>query len=150
MTIPARDLVAAAFSAALARAARERGWEGTESEPIEVEVPANTAHGDYATSVGMRLARKVRQPPREIASAIKDQLELRSPLASAEVAGGGFVNVRLDERWLRAQVDAIIADGADYGRSETLRGKRMQVEFVSANPTPTCSASTTSRTAARR
>jgi len=135
VTIPARDLVAAAFSAALARAARERGWEGTESEPIEVEVPANTAHGDYATSVGMRLARKVRQPPREIASAIKDQLELRSPLASAEVAGGGFVNVRLDERWLRAQVDAIIADGADYGRSETLRGKRMQVEFVSANPT---------------
>jgi len=135
VTTPARDLVASAFSDALARAARERGWEGTEAAAIDVEVPANPAHGDYATSVPMRLAKTLRKPPREIASAIKDKLEMRSPLASAEVAGGGFVNVRLDESWLRAQVGAIIADGADYGRSETLRGKRIQVEFVSANPT---------------
>jgi len=135
VTTPARDLVAAAFSDALAKAARERGWEGTEAEPIDVEVPANPAHGDYATSIPMRLAKTLRKPPREIAAAIKDRLELRPPLASAEVAGGGFVNVRLDETWLRTQVDAIIADGADYGRSETLRGRRIQVEFVSANPT---------------
>ncbi|HEV8656429.1 MAG TPA: arginine--tRNA ligase [Candidatus Limnocylindria bacterium] len=135
MTIPARDLVAAAFSDALGRAARERGWVGTESEPIDVEVPANPEHGDYATSIAMRLAKIVRKPPREIATAIKDALELRAPLASAEVAGNGFVNVRLDETWLRAQVDAIIAEGADYGRSETLRGKKIQVEFISANPT---------------
>jgi arginyl-tRNA synthetase len=135
VTIPARDLVAAAFSDALGRAARERGWAGTESEPIDVEVPANPEHGDYATSIAMRLAKIVRKPPREIATAIKDALELRAPLASAEVAGNGFVNVRLDETWLRAQVDAIIAEGADYGRSETLRGKKIQVEFISANPT---------------
>jgi arginyl-tRNA synthetase len=135
VTIPARDLVAAAFSDALGRAARERGWVGTESEPIDVEVPANPEHGDYATSIAMRLAKIVRKPPREIATAIKDALELRAPLASAEVAGNGFVNVRLDETWLRAQVDAIIAEGADYGRSETLRGKKIQVEFISANPT---------------
>jgi arginyl-tRNA synthetase len=57
------------------------------------------------------------------------------PLASAEIAGGGFVNVRLDEGWLRSQVDAIIRDGADYGRSTILKGKRLQVEFISANPT---------------
>jgi arginyl-tRNA synthetase len=135
VTTPARDLAAAAFSDALAKAARERGWEGTQAEPIDVEVPANPAHGDYATSIPMRLAKTLRKPPREIAAAIKDRLELRPPLASAEVAGGGFVNVRLDETWLRTQVDAIIADGADYGRSETLRGRRIQVEFVSANPT---------------
>ncbi len=135
MTTPARDLVAAAFSDALARAAREHGWQGFEGEPIDVEVPGNPAHGDYATSIGMRLARALRKSPRDIATAIKDQLELRVPLASAEVAGGGFVNVRLDEAWLRGQVDAIIADGADYGRSSTLQGKRVQVEFVSANPT---------------
>jgi arginyl-tRNA synthetase len=135
VTTPARDLVAAAFSEALRRAARERGWEGTEGVPIDVEVPGNVEHGDYATSIAMRLAKTLRKPPREIATAIKDQLELRAPLASAEIAGAGFVNVRLDENWLRAQVDAIVAEGADYGRSSTLRGKRIQVEFVSANPT---------------
>jgi arginyl-tRNA synthetase len=134
VTIPARDLVAAAFSEALARASRELGWQGTEAVPIDVEVP-NPAHGDYATSIPMRLAKSVRKPPREIASAIKERLETRPPIASADVAGNGFVNVRLDESWLRAQVDAIIADGADYGRSSTLRGKRIQVEFISANPT---------------
>ncbi|HEY6201422.1 MAG TPA: arginine--tRNA ligase [Candidatus Limnocylindria bacterium] len=135
MTTPARDLVAAAFSDALGRAARQHGWQGTEGVPIDVEVPANVEHGDYATSIPMRLAKTLRRPPREIANAIKDQLDLRPPLAAAEVAGGGFVNVRLDVAWLRGQVDAIIADGADYGRSQALRGKRIQVEFVSANPT---------------
>jgi arginyl-tRNA synthetase len=135
VTTPARDLVAAAFSDALGRAARQHGWQGWESEPIDVEVPANVEHGDYATSISMRLARTLRKPPRDIANAIKDQLDLRPPLAAAEVAAGGFVNVRLDIAWLRGQIDAILADGADYGRSTTLRGKRIQVEFVSANPT---------------
>jgi len=135
VTTPARDLVAAAFSDALGRAARQHGWQGTEGVPIDVEVPANVEHGDYATSIPMRLAKTLRKPPRDIANAIKDQLDLRPPLAAAEVAGGGFVNVRLDVAWLRGQVDAIIADGADYGRSQALSGKRIQVEFVSANPT---------------
>ena len=135
MTTPARDLVAAAFSDALGRAARQYGWQGWESERIEVEVPPHAEQGDYATSVAKRLARVLRKSPNEIATAIKEQLDLRPPLASAEVAGGGFVNVRLDVAWLRGQVDAMIREGADYGRSSTLRGKRIQVEFVSANPT---------------
>jgi arginyl-tRNA synthetase len=135
VTTPARDLVAAALAEALARAARDNGWQGTIAEPIDAEVPANAEHGDYATSVAMRLAKTLRKPPREIATAIKDRLELRSPIASAEIAGNGFVNVRLDQVWLRRQVDAIIGEAADYGRSERLRGKRIQVEFVSANPT---------------
>ena len=135
MTTPARDLVAAAFSDALGRAARQYGWQGWENERIEVEVPPHAEQGDYATSIAKRLARIVRKSPNEIATAIKDQLDLRPPLASAEVAGGGFVNVRLDVAWLRGQVDAIIRDGADYGRSSTLRGKKIQVEFISANPT---------------
>ena len=112
MTTPARDLVAAAFSDALGRAARQHGWQGWESEPIDVEVPANVEHGDYATSVPMRLARTLRKPPRDIANAIKDQLDLRPPLAAAEVAGGGFVNVRLDDAWLRQQaVDTVVIAG---------------------------------------
>jgi arginyl-tRNA synthetase len=135
VTTPARDLVAAAFSDALGRAARQYGWQGWESEKIEVEVPPHAEQGDYATSVAKRLARVLRKSPNEIATAIKEQLDLRPPLASAEVAGGGFVNVRLDVAWLRGQVDAIIREGGDYGRSAILRGKRIQVEFVSANPT---------------
>jgi arginyl-tRNA synthetase len=135
VTIPARDLVAAAFSEALGRAARQHGWQGTEGVPIDVEVPANVEHGDYATSIAKRLAKTLRKPPAEIANAIKDQLDLRPPLAAAEVAGGGFVNVRLDVAWLRGQIEAIIGEGPDYGRSNVLRGKRVQVEFISANPT---------------
>ena len=132
---PARDLVGTALSAALARAAKDRGWEGTEREPIDVEVPANAAHGDYATSVAMRLAKTLRKNPREIATAIVERIEKKPPIASAEVAGGGFVNVRLDETWLREQVNAIADAGDDYGRSELLKGRRIQVEFISANPT---------------
>ncbi|MDO8506005.1 MAG: arginine--tRNA ligase [Candidatus Limnocylindria bacterium] len=132
---PARDLVAAALTDALARAAKENGWEGTTSQPIDVEVPANTAHGDYATSIAMRLAKTLRKSPRDIATAIALQIEKRAPIASAEIAGGGFVNVRLDEAWLRAQVDEITKAGESYGRSERLAGRKIQVEFVSANPT---------------
>ena len=133
--IPARDLVAAALSDALARAAKAKGWEDTASVPIDVEVPANTAHGDYATSIPMRLAKALRRSPRDIATALAEQVEAKAPIASVEIAGGGFVNVRLDEAWLRAQVDEIVTAGDTYGRSERLAGKKIQVEFISANPT---------------
>src|SRR5260221_1446596 len=132
---PARDLVAGALSEALARAAMENGWEGTASLPIDVEVPKDKAHGDYATGIAMRLAKPLRKNPREIATAIALQVEKKAPIASAEVAGGGFVNVRLDDAWLRDQVAEIVKTGEDYGRSERLKGKKIQVEFISANPT---------------
>src|SRR6266851_5376352 len=132
---PARDLVASALSDALARAAKANGWEGTAAVSIDVEVPANTAHGDYATSIPMRLAKTLRKAPRDIASALAEHVETKAPIASVEVAGGGFVNVRLDEAWLRAQVDEITKAGESYGRSERLKAKKIQVEFISANPT---------------
>jgi arginyl-tRNA synthetase len=131
----ARDLVAAALSAALARAAKANGWEGTGSAPIDVEVPMNASHGDYATSIPMRLAKTLKRKPRDIATAIAAEVEKKAPIASVEIAGGGFVNVRLDEAWLRAQVDEIVKAGESYGRSERLAGKKIQVEFISANPT---------------
>jgi len=132
---PARDLVAAALRDALARAAEEQGWQGTESEPIDVEVPKSGAHGDYATSVALRLAKTLRRSPRDIAAAIAAKVETKEPVASVEVAGGGFVNVRLNEEWLRRQVIEIVKAGEHYGRSESLKGQRIQVEFISANPT---------------
>src|SRR5256885_1033688 len=132
---PARDLVAAALRDALARAAAKNGWVGTADADVDVEVPANTAHGDYATSVAMRLAKTLRRPPRDIATAIAAEIKPAGPVASAEVAGGGFVNVRLDDAWLRSQVTEIFAAGESYGRSNALAGKKIQVEFISANPT---------------
>jgi len=132
---PARDLVAAAFAAALARAASKNGWQGTESAPIEAEVPKDPTHGDYATTVALRLAKTLKRNPRDIALAIAAEVETKAPIGSVEVAGGGFVNVRLDDAWLREQVNAIVKAGDDYGRSSTLNGRRVQVEFVSANPT---------------
>ena len=135
MLPPARDLVAAALRDALARAAAEQGWQGTESAPIDVEVPKSGAHGDYATSVALRLAKTLRRSPRDIASAIAAKVETKEPVASVEVAGGGFVNVRLQEDWLRRQVIEIVKAGEQYGRSEALKGQRIQVEFISANPT---------------
>ncbi len=132
---PARDLVAAALSDALARAAKANGWEGTAAVPIDVEVPGNTVHGDYATSIPMRLAKTLRKAPLQIANTIARHVETKAPIASVEVAGGGFVNVRLDEAWLRAQVDEIVRAAESYGRSERLGGQKIQVEFISANPT---------------
>src|SRR3979411_2356732 len=105
---PARDLVAAALSDAPARAAKEKGWEGIGAQPIDVEVPKDTGHGDYATSIARRLAQTLRKPPRHAAARIGEKVQKQGPIASAEIAGGGFVNVRLDDAWLRAQVDAIV------------------------------------------
>ena len=135
MYLPARDLVADALRAALVRAAAAKGWPGAERADIDVEVPANPEHGDYATSVAMRLAKTVRRSPREIAAAIVEHVERGGPIASVEIAGGGFVNVRLDDVWLREQVIEVIKAGESFGRSNALAGKKIQVEFISANPT---------------
>jgi arginyl-tRNA synthetase len=133
---PARDLVAAAFAGALVRAAKKNAWpEGAESLAVDVERPGNPTHGDYATSVALRLAKTLKRNPRDIATAIAAEVETKAPIASVDVAGGGFVNVRLDEAWLREQVNAIANAGEEYGRSEHLAGRAIQVEFVSANPT---------------
>lgn len=135
MYVPPRALVADALRAALTRAAAAKGWQGADGADVDVEIPGNPAHGDYATSVAMRLAKTVRRSPREIAAAIVEHVERGGPIASVEIAGGGFVNVRLDDAWLRQQVIEIVKAGDSYGRSDALAGKKIQVEFISANPT---------------
>ncbi|HKC91711.1 MAG TPA: arginine--tRNA ligase, partial [Candidatus Limnocylindria bacterium] len=134
MTPPLRDQVAAAIQDGLVRASKELGWQGVDGVPVEVERPANPEHGDYASNVALKLAKQARKPPREIAKAIRERVRIAPPIAAVEDLSG-FVNVRLDERWLAAQVDEIVRAGPDFGRSKALAGKRMQVEFISANPT---------------
>jgi arginyl-tRNA synthetase len=134
MTTPLRDQIAAAIKDGLTRASTELGWPDVDGVPVEVEHPDNPEHGDYASSIALKLAKRVRKPPRDIAKAIRERVRVASPIAEVEEQSG-FVNVRLDEKWLASQVEEVVRAGPEFGRSTALAGQRMQVEFISANPT---------------
>ena len=103
--------------------------------PVEIRPPARAAMGDYACAIALQLARSMRRSPLEIAQRIADHLPPAPFLADVEVAAPGFLNFRLNETWLVAQVDAILQEGDDLACLEIGARKRAQVEFVSANPT---------------
>jgi arginyl-tRNA synthetase len=105
--------------------------------PIVVERPRDPAHGDYATSVALALARTTRRNPRELAQTIAAALarDLAGLIEAAEVAGPGFVNFRLTAAARQQVVHEVLAAAGDYGRSTARAGERVIVEFVSANPT---------------
>ncbi|HLB24390.1 MAG TPA: arginine--tRNA ligase [Dehalococcoidia bacterium] len=101
-----------------------------------VDRPQRPEHGDYASSLPMRLARTARMKPLEIAKVIASQMgpEGDGVVAAVEVAPPGFINVRLSPEWLTSQVDAIGEQGPAFGNVDLGRGRKVQVEFVSANP----------------
>jgi arginyl-tRNA synthetase len=127
------DLAALLRDAAAAAAAAGDLPELTVPEDA-LERPQNPEHGDYASPAALKLARAARLSPLKIAEALVAHLPPAPYLAGAAVAPPGFINFRLDERWLQQQVDAIVAAGADYGKAAPAR-ESVQVEFVSANPT---------------
>lgn len=102
---------------------------------IIVENPSRPEHGDYATNLPMRLARAARANPLDIAKAIAERIPRAGMLSASEAAPPGFVNFRLDAKWLAGQVVAITQAGDAFGNLTIGAGKRVQVEFVSANPT---------------
>ncbi len=132
--LPVSEQLSSRVADALARARGDLGWQG-EPAPVEMERPANPQHGDYATNVAMRSARTLRRAPDVIAKEIAARLEPDDVVAGAEVAGRGFINLRLRAGWVARQADEIAREGARFGRATTLAGKTIQVEFVSANPT---------------
>jgi arginyl-tRNA synthetase len=99
-----------------------------------VERPQRSEHGDYATSLPMRLARSARMAPLEIANVIVKHVQAPEAVEEVYVAPPGFINVRLSASWLASQVDEILTRGALFGDIEVGKGQRIQVEFVSANP----------------
>ena len=119
--------------AALERAAPSLGVDGELPTP-ELLVPKQREHGDFATNVALGLAARAGRPPREVAQAIADALADAPFLERAEVAGPGFLNLFTTDEWLYEALRDIAARGASYGRAEPHR-RRVQVEFVSANPT---------------
>ena len=102
---------------------------------IIIEVPARKEHGDYATNLAMVLASAAKKPPRQVAEAIVRNLPAGAGFVEkTEVAGPGFINFRLDKRWLYGVVREVFERGNDYGRTARGGGQRIQIEFVSANP----------------
>ncbi|MGY6632626.1 MAG: arginine--tRNA ligase [Alkalilacustris sp.] len=109
--------------------------EGLATDGITVEPPRDPAHGDMATNAAMVLAKPAGQPPRSIASALAEQLQADDRIATVEVAGPGFLNLRLAPTVWQGLVGTVLQTGPAFGRSEMGRGRRVNVEFVSANPT---------------
>ena len=104
--------------------------------PFVIEVPGRSDHGDFATNAAMLLAREEKQPPRKIAEILVAALGKGEGLWDrVEIAGAGFINFFLAPRCWYQVLDDVLRAGADYGRSSAGRGHRVQVEFVSANPT---------------
>ena len=102
---------------------------------VTVERPRNPDHGDYATNLALQLAKKVGVSPRELAGWLAAALADAEGIASAEVAGPGFVNLRLEASAQGVIVNNVIDAGRNYGHSEALTGQKINLEFVSANPT---------------
>ncbi len=109
---------------------------GVQEPQIHLERPRDPSHGDVATNVAMTLASTLRRPPRAIAQEIQERIPADTPgIAAVEVAGPGFLNFRLTTSAVGEVVGRILNEGKEFGRSETGAGRRVMVEFVSANPT---------------
>jgi arginyl-tRNA synthetase len=102
---------------------------------FEIKPPKRPEQGDYAASIALQLAKPAGMKPLDVANIIVRHLPPADYVGSVEVAPPGFINFRLNDDWLRQQVEAIIAEGDQLFQLETGKGKRAQVEFVSANPT---------------
>ncbi|TMD53963.1 MAG: arginine--tRNA ligase [Chloroflexi bacterium] len=118
---------------ALERAARAAGAQDPLPD-LELSRTRNAAHGDFASPAGLKLARVLRRPPDQIARELAEKLELPGGAATAEPVGG-YVNFRLRTEWLRRLVGEVVAAGPRYGASDQGGGERVQVEFLSTNPT---------------
>lgn len=108
---------------------------GLDRANVSAEPPRDASHGDIATNAAMVLAKPAGLNPRQLAEALAAQLGKHDDVVSAEVAGPGFINLRVDPAAWRRELDLIHAAGPDYGRSTMGQGRRVNVEYVSANPT---------------
>ena len=132
----AKDQVLALTNAAYEAAVAAGKLPADVAVRANVEIPKDPANGDYTTTFALAAAKAMKKSPREIAGVLLENLNLTdSYFASAEIAGAGFLNFRLAEKWYREVLAAVESEGGAYGRSDTLKGQRIMVEFVSANPT---------------
>lgn len=131
------EQVQQAIKATIAQAVEKTGLveAGTELT-IHLETPKDKANGDYATNIAMQLTKLAKKPPRVIAEAILENLETAgTDIEKIDIAGPGFMNITVRKGFLTEVVSQVLEQGADYGRSNAGAGEKIQVEFVSANPT---------------
>ncbi|MGH7902732.1 MAG: arginine--tRNA ligase [Candidatus Dormibacteraceae bacterium] len=129
LSVPVKEEIASALEGAV----RELLPEG-DLPDLELGRARNPDHGDYASPAGLKLAGILRRPPAEVAADLATRVRVPGRAASAEPAGG-YVNFRLAPDWLRGLVGEVAATGSSYGSSRLGSGRRLQVEFVSINPT---------------
>lgn len=102
---------------------------------VTAEAPREVSHGDIATNAAMVLVKQAKMNPREIASLIAAEIDKIETVKNVEIAGPGFINIRLKTDFIQNQIAAILAQGAQYGRSDFGSNEKVNVEYVSANPT---------------
>ena len=132
----AKDQAAALAMAAYQAAAADGTLPRAEVKTAPVEIPKDTANGDFTTTFALAAAKALGRSPRDIAQALLDHMDLAGTcFASAEIAGPGFLNFRLGQGWYEGVCAAVESEGPEYGTNDSLRGQKIMVEFVSANPT---------------
>lgn len=129
------DELKQALDTAVKAVAAEKDYQIPEGFMVRLERPRQEGHGDWATNIAMQLSKPFGVKPRDLAEDIIAKLPKDSVIDRAEVAGPGFMNFTLSSNWVTETVKNAIEKGDDYGRSNAGGGRRVQVEFVSANPT---------------
>jgi len=124
------------ISSAIEEAAREGAWpQGLDMSRIAVEPPRENAHGDISTNAALVLTKEAGVKPRDFAEKLRPRLASLEGVVSAEIAGPGFINLRLADRFWQARLADILLAGPAYGDSNLGQGRKVNVEYVSANPT---------------
>jgi len=126
-----RDAVAEALAAAQAQGVLPSAG----ASEITIEQPRDQGHGDFSTSLPLKLARTMKMAPPAIAAAIVEAFPDNADVKNVEVAGPGFINITLADTWFQSQVEAIRAAGSEFGNTDSKAGQKIQLEFVSVNPT---------------
>ena len=124
-----------AIKAAIARASQANALIGEIPAAIKLERPKDREHGDYATSIALQLAKAEGKNPREVAQIIADQLEGTAGITKVEIAGPGFINITLNRASQAALVETILKANREFGKNTALAGTKINLEFISANPT---------------
>ena len=129
------DHLAAQIQVAIAEAFARGEISGEVPASITLERPKNRDHGDYATSIALQLAKAAGKNPREIAAILQSAIASISGVSKVDIAGPGFINITLDRASQAELVRTILTAGSTYGQGRTLSGVKINLEFISANPT---------------
>jgi arginyl-tRNA synthetase len=132
-TVP--EILSASIKKAFEKAQQDNLVPAAEIGDIAVERPQNPEHGDYASSLPLKLAKPLKKNPIEIATVLAKYLKKDGIFEDVVVANPGFLNFVLSRKWLQDQVDQMLSDPESYGVTNAGKGKKIQVEYISANPT---------------